>query len=224
MPSLFKVAPAILIFGLVAMSLEAQTPPSPNPPQAPLSSVLLRPALANVQGTTAALNISKWKISRDARQATMADVESIQRDLGGTLPGLMAQADAAPGSIPPSFAVYRNLDALYDVLLRVSQTADLSAPSREAAAVASSLKTLEAARSALGDSILNTSRSHEEKIVSLEAAIRTVRTAPAERKESVIQDGPVKHKATHRTRRKTVHKKTEHKPAPKTSTSGNSGK
>lgn len=224
MPFLFRSVPAILVFGLAAMSLDAQTPPPPNPPQATQPSTFLRPALANVQGTTAALNISKWKTSRDARQTTQADVESIQHDIGSTLPGLMAQADAAPGSVPPSFAVYRNLDALYDVLLRVSQTADLSAPSREAAALAASLKNLEAARSALGDSILNTSRSHEEKIVSLEAAIRTVRTAPAERKESVIEDGPVKHKTTHRTRRKIIHKKTEHKAAPKTSTSGGSGK
>jgi hypothetical protein len=167
----------------------------------------LRPALAEVQGTTAALDISRWKGSRGVRSATQQDVNSIQRDLGSTLPGLMAQADAAPGSVPPSFAVYRNLDALYDVLLRISQTADLAAPSKEAAAIAASLRSLEAARSALGDSILNTSQHREDQIVSLEAAIRTARTAPAEhRRETVIDDGPAKIH-TRKTRRKTVHKK-----------------
>lgn len=205
------------------MLLNAQAPPAANQPQTLQPSTLLRPALANVQGTTAALNISKWKISRGVRETTQADVESIQRDLGSTLPGLMAQADAAPNSIPPSFAVYRNLDALYDVLLRVSQTADLAAPSREAAAVAASLKRLEAARSALGDSILNISRHHEARIISLEAAIRTARTAPAEKRETVIDDGPAKHH-TRRTRHRVVHKKTEHKAAPKTDSTGNSGK
>lgn len=225
MSFLFKAAPAILVFGLAAMSLDAQTSPAPNPPQPTQPSTLLQPALANVQGTTAALNISKWKTSRGIRQTTQSDVDSIQRDLGSTLPGLMAKADAAPGSVPPSFAVYRNLDALYDVLLRVSQTADLAAPSREAEALASSLRGLEAARSALGDSILSTSQKHEARIVSLESAIRTVRTAPVERKEAVIDDGPAKH-PTRRTRRKIVHKKPEHKtaPAPKTASSGNSGK
>lgn len=223
MTFLFKAAPAILVFGLTAISLNAQAAPASNPPAVTQPSALLRPALANVQGTTAALNISKWKASRGARQATEADVESIQRDLGSTLPGLMAQADAAPNSVPPSFAVYRNLDALYDVLLRVSQTADLSAPSREAEALASSLKRLEAARAALGDSILNASRLHEQKIVALETAIRIARTTPAEKKETVIDDGPVTHH-TRRTRRRTVHKKTELKTTPKAATSGNSGK
>lgn len=208
----------------MATSLNAQAPAAPNPPEVIQPSTFLQPALANVQGTTAALNISKWKASRGVRQNTQADVESIQRDLGSTLPGLMAQADAAPSSVPPSFAVYRNLDALYDVLLRVSQTANLAAPSREAEAVAASLKRLEAARSALGDSILNTSRHHEARIISLEAAVRTARTAPAEKKETVIDDGPAKHRTTHRTRHRVVHKKPEHKEAPKATTSGDSGK
>jgi len=227
MPFLFKAAPAVLVFSLAAISLDAQAPPAQNPPEATPPSTLLQPALANVQGTTAALNIPKWKASRGVRQATQSDVDSIQRDLGSTLPGLMAQADAAPGSVPPTFAVYRNLDALYDVLLRVSQTADLSAPSREAVALASSLRRLEAARSALADSILNTSRGHEEKIISLEAAIRTARTAPAERekKEIVIDDGPAKHRPAHKAKRRTVHhKKPEPKPAPKATPAGSSGK
>lgn len=218
MSLLFKAAPAIFAFCFAALTLQAQAvAPQANQPVAPQVSALLRPALANVQGTTAAINISKWKASREVREASLADVESIQRDLGGTLPALMAQADAAPRSIPPAFAVYRNLDALYDVLLRVSQTAELAGPSREAAALASSLKRLEAARTALGDSILNTSRSHEERIVSLEAAARTARTAPEREKREtvVVDDGPVKHHT--RTRRKIVHKKPEQKTTSKPS-------
>lgn len=218
MPFPFKAAPALLAFCFAAASL-GQTVPEARPTAAPPPSSILRPALSDVQGTTAALDISKWKASRGVRQATQQDVNSIQRDLGGTLPGLMAQADAAPGSVPPAFAVYRNLDALYDVLLRVSQTADLAAPSREAEAIAAALRRLEAARSALGDSILNASKRHEEQLVSLEAAIRTARRTPAAgKKETIIEDGPVKHQ-TRKTRRRTVHKK----PAPKTSSSDHSG-
>lgn len=227
MPFLFKAPPAILAVGFAALTLQAQVAPQPNPSPTSQVTALLSPALADVQGTTAAISVSKWKASRDVRQAAQADVNSIQRDIGSTLPALMAQADTTPGSIPPAFAVYRNLDALYDVLLRVSQTADLAGSSREAAALASSLKRLEAARSALGDTILNTSRSHEEKIVSLEAAIRTARTAPGrEKKETVIDDGPVKHQTTRRAGRRTVHhKETEHKASQTTTThSGSSGK
>lgn len=178
---------------------------------------MLQPAITEVQSATAELNISKWKISGTVRRATQEDVNSIQRDLGGTLPGLLAQADAAPGSVPPSFAVYRNLNALYDVLLRVSQIADLAAPSDEAVAVASSLKRLEAARRALGDSILNTSQRHEAQLVALTAAVEDAKTAaPERRKETVVEDGPVK-TPSKRARHKTVHRK----PVPK-SDSGHS--
>lgn len=211
----FKAIPAILVLSFTAASLgQTAEAPAPATPPAVSPSAILRPALANVQSTTAELKISKWKIPGSAREAAQEDVNSIQRDLGGTLPGLLASADAAPGSVPPSFAVYRNLDALYDVLLRISQKADLSAPSREAVAIASSLHELEAARRQLGDSILNTAQHHEARLVALESAVRAARTAPpTHRHETIINDGPDK---THerKTRRRTVHKKTPPKAAP----------
>jgi hypothetical protein len=66
------------------------------------------------------------QISHNARQ----DVASMQRDLGTTLPGLLAQVESpgpnGPAALSPTFTVFRNLDALYDVLLRVSETAALA--------------------------------------------------------------------------------------------------
>lgn len=211
MSFLFKAIPSVLVFFLAAPFFGQ--PPADAVPAlaAPSPSATLQPALSDVQSATMALNISKWKIPGTARKAAQEDVNSIQRDLGSTLPGLLAQADAAPGSVPPSFAVYRNLNALYDVLLRVSQTADLAAPSNEAASVASSLRRLEAARKTLGDSILNTSQRHEAQIIALTAAVKTAKaSAPEHKRETVIDDGPEKIPAG-KTRHKTVHKK----PAPK---------
>jgi hypothetical protein len=178
---------------------------------------MLQPSLAEIQGSTSALNISRWKAPGSVKQATQQDVDSIQRDLGSTLPGLLAQADAAPASLPPSFAVYRNIDALYDVLLRVSETADLAAPSNEAASVATCLQRLEAARSQLADSILRISQRNEARLTALEAAARTGRAEPAaHRRETVIDDGPVKTKRR-KPRRKAAPKKPASKAAPGTS-------
>jgi hypothetical protein len=174
-----------------------------------LPSVIAQGALSEVQSSTSALNISRWKAPGEVRQATQQNVDSIQRDLGNTLPGLLAQADAAPGSVPPSFAVYRNVDALYDVLLRVSETANLAAPPSEADSVASALQRLETARSQLGDAILQASQNREAQIVSLQATLKKV-PAPVEVKtETIVDDGPVK------TAAKTTKKKTPaKKPAP----------
>lgn len=205
-----KYFAAALVLLLAALSF-GQTPApaaSDGAAAAATPSSVLRPALSQVQSVTAALNVRKWKAPGSVRKAAQEDVDSIQRDLGTTLPALLAAADAAPGSVPPNFAVYRNLDALYDVVLRVAQTADLAAPSGEASALASSLQQLEAARSALGQSILQTSQRREAEIVALEAQVRRGRgtTEARHSHETVIDDGPVEH--TTRKRRKVVHKKT----------------
>ena len=203
---------ASLIFALsLAISAPAQTA-ADAPSAAPHSSAILQPALSDVQSTTSALNISRWKAPGSVRDAAQQNIDSIQRDLGSTLPGLLAQADAAPESVPQSFAVYRNVDALYEVLLRVSETADLAAPSSEAGAVASSLQKLEAARRELGDAILNSAQHHEAQIIALQAAVRSAKAAPEpEKTATVVDDGPARTPAR-KAKKKVVPKKTGAKP------------
>lgn len=143
--------------------------------------------------------------SGSVRDAAQQNVDSIQRDLGSTLPGLLAQADSAPESVSPSFAVYRNIDALYDVLLRVSEMANLAASSSESDAVASSLQRLESARRALGDAILQNSQRNEAQIVALRDQARTARPASgAQPTETIIDDGAEPAK---KPRKKTTQKK-----------------
>jgi hypothetical protein len=125
-------------------------------------------------------------------------VSSIRRDLDGTLANLMQQADAAPGSVPAAFAVYRNVDALYDTLLRVVLTANLSASDTETNALQAALSTLESARSQIGESILNASQTQQSELIRVRTALAhvpAVERAPV--KTTVVDDGPAesaKHK------------------------------
>ncbi len=172
------------------------TPPQQNQPApaqvAPKPSDILHPALSQVSQTMVSLNISRWKAPGEVRGATQQNVDSIQRDLNGTLPGLLATADATPGSVFAVFPVYRNIDALYDVLLRVSQTAMLAAPENEANSVNDALSKLESARSDLGNSILNNSKSNEAEVVRLRASIQQAAAvqAAAPPKTTIVNDGP----------------------------------
>jgi hypothetical protein len=154
-------------------------------------SSTLRPALAQVSQTLGSLSIKKWKAPNEVRSAADQDVGSIQRDLNGTLAGLLQQADAAPGSVPAAFAVYRNVDALYDTLLRVVLTANLAAPDNEAAALQSALSSLEGARTSLGESILNSSQAQQTELVRIRTALSKAASAPAPpTKTTVVDDGP----------------------------------
>ncbi len=214
----FQTRIASTFFALsIAVSTQGQaTAPTNLPPAQPQSAALpsgmVQPALSNVQSTTAALDISRWKAPGEVRAATQENVDSIQRDLGNTIPGLLTQADAAPGAVSPSFALYRNVDALYDVLLRVSQTADIAAPSDEAASVASALQKLEEARSRLGDAILGESQHQEAQIVALQTEVKRPPAAPTPQEtETIVNDGPVK-ATTKSTKRKSATKNPAAKP------------
>jgi hypothetical protein len=149
--------------------------------------------MTEVQRSISALNIPRWRAPGEVKNAAQQNTASIQRDLSDTLPGLLSKADAAPTNVPPAFAVYRNIDALYDVLLRVSETASLAAPQGEADALFSSLNKLEGARSQLGDAILNASQQREDQVVKLEAAVRAAAAAAQAQapppKTTVVEDG-----------------------------------
>jgi hypothetical protein len=182
-----------LLVWMIGSSTVAQTTvPPPSPPPAATES--LHPALNRIGEVAAGLSISRWKAPGEVRSVTQRDIDSIQRDLGATLPPLLDQAAAAPASVPASFAVYRNIDALYDVLLRVSETAVLAAPQADADNLQSALATLESARRELGDAILRLAASHEQEIVSLRAAVAEAAAAAAAKPvapvKTVVDDGP----------------------------------
>jgi hypothetical protein len=163
--------------------------PAADPPISVASA--LRPALAQVGQALNSINTRRWKAPNEVKSAADQDVSSIQRDLSGTLAGLMQQADGAPGSVPAAFAVYRNVDALYDTLLRVVLTANLAAPDTEANALQGALSTLESARSAMGESILNASQKQQSELVNIRSALAKaaqVQRAPVT--TTVVDDGP----------------------------------
>ncbi len=187
------VACIAVLLAACKITYAQQPAPAAAPQPTIASSSIVQPALTEVQRSVSALNISRWKAPGQVKSAAQQDTGSIQRDLSDTLPGLLSKADTAPTTVPPAFVVFRNIDALYDVLLRVSQTASLAAPQGESDALFSSLNKLEAARSQLGDAILNASQQREDQVVKLEAAVRAAAAAAQPQasppKTTVIDDG-----------------------------------
>ena len=186
--------------GAALTSQAAQAPTKP--------SDLVQPALSRINETIAGLNISRWKAPGDVKTNTQQNVDSIHNDLSNTLPSLLAAADAAPQQVSAVFPVYRNIDALYDVLLRVSQTADRSTSRDEAASIADALSKLEAARAALGNAILSASKGNEAEVAKLRSTIQKAAAAQAAAppKTTIVDDGPAKSTSTR-------HRKKSSKPA-----------
>ena len=144
--------------------------PAPAP-AAGFAIANLRPALANVQTAISGLSIARWKAPAATRSAAQQDVASMQRDLNATLPGLITQAEAeSPAALSPAFAVFRNLDALYDVLLRVTETAALAGPASDASSLEDARAGLEDGRAKLGAWLLQSISAQDAQIVHLQAS------------------------------------------------------
>lgn len=161
-------------------------------------------SIAHLRQTLNIINVSKWKAPGDVRQTTADDVDSMQRDVGGTLPDLINAALADPSKVSAAFSVYRNVDALYDVLLRVSETAQLAGASRDASLLEDQRANLENSRTQLGAALLASAQEQEAEIVHLRTSTAPA-TPPSSPTHTVVDDGPA-------TKSKSAKKRT-HKPA-----------
>jgi hypothetical protein len=147
---------------LVAMAM-AQGTPSPAPaasaaagsgpavPYASLSQLnLLLSQLEQVAQATqvdlAKLRIEKWKIDSNTKRSTSADVDSLQRNLQMALPEIIAQLRASPENVGATFKLYRNLDALFDVLGPVVESAGAFGAKDEFQSVQNDLSAIESWR------------------------------------------------------------------------------
>ena len=199
---------------LLALPLSAQVAAAPTPTTTPTQAraqagVVLGDSLQQLsvtidrlQRALGSLTVAKWKAPGDVRQTTQSDVDSMQRDLTGALPSLVSTAQAKPSELSPVFAVYRNVDALYDVLLRVSETAQLAGAANDGRVLEDQRSTLEGTRTQLGAALLESAQAQDAEVTQLRttASAPSPATAPT---KTVVDDGPAAHSksSTKRTRK-----------------------
>ena len=187
---------------------------SPNPPAAtngspstiPIDSI--RPALGQVTSTLDRVQINHWKISRDLKRQMHSDVDSIQQDISSQVPGLLAKAQAAPKEIAPQLAVMQNVNALYDVLVRVSTAATLGGNKADSGALEDALQGLESSRKTLSDQLLRAAAFQDQRIVQMQALMPQNAGQVRGQGKTIIVDNDGRHRVK---RRKPMHRK---KPTP----------
>jgi len=137
-------------------------------------SRLLQPSLETLRLALRDTRVEKWKGSGATRDEAQSNLVSIQKDVASTLPTLLAAADAAPGSAGKALPAYRNVEALYDVVLRVASAARLQAPADQSAELDQALVALEGGRKALGDRLESDTAAQEKHVSDLQAALKAV--------------------------------------------------
>ena len=153
----------------------ASTPVARTAPAAPASrseiSDLLQPALANLSRNLNGAQLDHWKLNGAMREETARNIDSVRRDVSGTLPGLLQTADSAPASVSAVLPVFRNVDALYDVVLRVTETARMAAPKPQADGLDDARSRLVEARRSLGDHLQSSAIAADQRVRDLQTAL-----------------------------------------------------
>jgi len=145
---------------------------TPVPAPAPAGpSATLRPALDSVLDTINSIKTDRWKRG-SVRDEAGQDIGSIVSDIQVNLPPLLREADAAPSLVSRQIPVMRNVDALYDVLLRVVEAARIAGPGDHAEALTKALNTLSKARLAAYDQMQQTSAGQEKQMTELRSTVQ----------------------------------------------------
>ncbi len=136
------------------------------------------------------LRIERWKTDGTTKKQSASDVESVQRNLQNALPEMIAELHSNPEDLPASFKLYRNLDALYDVLSGVVESAGAFGPKDDFQALSNDLNSFEATRKQMADRINTLAASKEQEIVRLRAELKTAQAAipAAPPKKTVVDD------------------------------------
>jgi hypothetical protein len=165
--------PGIMLAGQTPAG-NMQATNSPTTARAIPPSVTLQPSLDVLKQALSQMSIDKWKASTAIRTEADGNLRSIQRDVQTTLPSLLAAADAAPDSVAKTLPVFRNIDALYDVMLRLDAAGRLSAPKDQISALDQALAGLSDVRRTLGDQVQANAETQETRVSRLQAQLRAV--------------------------------------------------
>ncbi|MFC5861595.1 hypothetical protein ACFPT7_04775 [Acidicapsa dinghuensis] len=223
MRTFYLAALSAAIVTLSVGSIAQQPALTPNPAPAPAQSApatavqkpsaILQPSLDGLKSSISSLNLDKWKRG-NVRQEAQDHISSIMADMQNRLPGLMTDADSAPAQISKTLPLSRNVDALYDVFLRVVDAARISAPSDQVQSLQQAQAGLEHSRSILDAQLQSVAADQDKQFGTLQVTLRqkeqALQTAlatppPAPKPEPCVPP-----------KKKVVRKKTTPKPKPST--------
>jgi hypothetical protein len=206
-----------------ASAPSAAAPPVPYASVSELNLLLsqLEQVAQSAQVNLAKLRIEKWKTDGNTKRGSQADVESIQRNLQSAMPEIIAKLRASPEDVAATFKLYRNLDALYDVLGPVVESAGAFGSKDEFQSIQNDLSALERSRRSLAERMETLASAKEGELTRLRTQVRDLQAAatpPAPLKKVVVDDTapppkPTKKKSTAKSTKPAA---TPPKPSPST--------
>jgi hypothetical protein len=184
-----------IFVGLSMVSL-AQAPAgqAPGPPVSYSSISELNQLIGNLEQASLSaqqdlshLRIERWKTDSGTKRQTESNVESIERNLQTAMPGMLTELKNSPENAALTFKLYRNLDALYDVLSSVVESAGAFGNKEEFQSLSRDLEALEDSRRAFAERMDKIATAKESEIAQLRTALQNAR-AEIPPKKVIVDD------------------------------------
>ena len=191
------LAPAALALSTLANAQvepvgdQTLTPPVSYAAMSQVNSMLvqLEQSSQTTQLDLAKLRIDRWRTESSNKRQTQSNVDSVSRNLHDALPAIIGEVRSAPESMLSTFKLYRNLDALYDVLGSVVESVGAFGSKDEFQTLANDLTALENSRKVFADRMETLAGSKEVELTRLRSQIRTAQAvAPVSQPKKVVVD------------------------------------
>lgn len=157
------------------------------------------------------MRIDKWKADVNSKQQAQANSDSVQRNLDHALPGMISDVRSAPANLSAELKLYRNVNALYDVLASVTESAGAFGPKGDYDALEQELEVFDSVRRTLGDSVEQLAAGKEAQIAQLQNQVKVAQAAAAAAanppKKVIVDDAEPAKKGTPTSKKKTASKK-----------------
>ncbi len=229
----------LAIFGVAGSAVQAQKPvfwsyyPTPRPasatapsPQGPVAAPIpcdaVAPAAEAVAAAVSSVDIRHWKLSHEKKDEMQGNVDSMHQDLAETLPALIQVAKATPTALAPEWAVMQNVDALYDVMVRVTTAASLAAPKSEAAQLIDAQNQLALTRKSLTDQLVAAAGNQDRAVMQLQTQLASLSNSGRDSGRIVVDNTDHPHKTREKKPEHKARKKVKKEAAPTPASSPNS--
>ena len=166
----------------------------------------------SIQTDLGKLRIEHWKTDGNSKRSAEANVESIQRNLQTALPAIITQLRSSPEDLNASFKLYRNLDALYDVVGSVVEMAGAFGGKDEYQSLGNDFNALEGTRRSLAERLDTLTTAKDSELARLRTQVHNLQAAvpPPAPKKIIVDDDEPKKPAP---KKKSAHKPAAAKPA-----------
>lgn len=210
----------VLLFALALLPMAAaqvSAPPSrttaPAASSGPPASVQMAPApdvgasltrlnqvVEQSRVDLARMRVDKWKADSSIKRQSEANADSVQRNMTTALPAIVQQVRANPGSVAACFKLYRNLNALYDVMSSLAESAGAFGTKEEYQALANDTSNLDNLRRSLADQVEAMAGARDIEVAQLQSRARQAAAAAAAAppKKVVIDDNEAEKKPVKR--------------------------